>query len=168
MQRGLQRAGARALAWCAAFGSERGDAAIEMALVFAFLVPVLLFGTGIIGTVAYYEIEVTSAAHVGAMYGMRSATYAANTSGITTAAQGEATDFGTNLNVNPTTFYVCSTAIAGTQYTTQSAASTACTSGHALQFLQVAVTASVTPSIHFTGLPATFTIRGTSVAEVEE
>ena len=152
------------------FRSERGDAAVELALVMALMGPVLLLGTTDLATVAYCSIEVTSAAHAGAMYGMRSGTYASSTSGMTTAAQAEAADFGTNLTVTPTTFYACSAAINGTTYTTQSAANTGCTGSgnHALQFVQVLTSGTVTPMVHFPALPASYLVSGTSIMEVEE
>jgi len=132
-------------------------------------VPVLL-GTLEIATLAYDSIEVSNAAHAGAMYGMVSPTFAAATSTITAAAQAEAPDFGDKLNVTPTTYYACSSALGGTKYTTQTAAVTACTGtgNHALQFVQVVVSGTVTPPFHFPGLPATYTLSNTSVMEVEE
>ena len=54
----------------------------------------LLVGTVELGTMMFSSIEVTNAAHAGAAYGMISATFAADSSGIITAAQGEAAEFG--------------------------------------------------------------------------
>ncbi len=117
----------------------------------------------------YDSIEVSNAAHTGAVYGMISATFASDTSAIQTATQNEATDFGTNLSVTPTVYWACSSAEGGTQYTTQSAATTACTgSSHPLEFIQVVATAAATPPVHFPLLPSTFNLSSTSVMEVEE
>jgi Flp pilus assembly protein TadG len=133
----------------------------------------LLIGTSDMGFVVYDSIEVSNAAHAAAMYGMQSSTYAANTSGMTTVAQAEATDFGTNLSVTPTSYYVCANAISGTQYTgasAQSNANTACTGSgnHALEFVHVTTSVTVTPPIHLPILPRTFTVTGSSVMEVEQ
>jgi hypothetical protein len=146
---------------------------VELALVSSILGVPLLIGTSQMGFVVYDSIEVATAAHAGALYGMQSLTYAANTSGIVTAAQTEAADFGTSLSVTPTAYYACSNAIAGTQYTgsnAQSNANAACTGGtnHALEFIQVNTSATYTPPIHCPGLPRTFTLNGQSVMEVEQ
>jgi Flp pilus assembly protein TadG len=158
---------------CRGLRGERANALIEVAFTFSLLGMPLLIGTADMGFVVYDSEEVSNAAHAGAMYGMQSSTNAANTSGMTTAAQNEATDFGTNLTVTPTSYYACSSAIGGTQYTgssAQSNATTACTGGtnHALQFVQVNTSVTVTPPIHLPLLPHTFTVTGSSVMEVEQ
>jgi Flp pilus assembly protein TadG len=152
---------------------ERGDALVELALALSILGLPLLVGTADMGFVVYDSIEVANAAHAAALYGMQSSTYAANTSGMTAAAQTEASDFGTALTVTPTPYYACSNAIGGTQYTgssAQSNATAACTGGtnHALEFVQVNTSATVTPPIHLPGLAHTFTVTGSSVMEVEQ
>ncbi|MGD0797771.1 MAG: hypothetical protein ABR910_08615 [Acidobacteriaceae bacterium] len=158
---------------CSGLRSEHGNALIEVAFTVSLLGVPLMIGTADLGFLVYDSIEVTNAAHAAANYGMQSSTYAANTSGMTTVAQAEATDFGTNLGVTPSSYYACSTAIAGTQYTGTSAqtnANTACTGGtnHALQFVKVTTSATVTPPIHLPLLPSSFTITGVSVMEVEQ
>jgi Flp pilus assembly protein TadG len=149
---------------------ERGNALIEMALCMSLLGMPLLVGTVEIGGMTYTSIEVSNAANAAAMYGMISSTFAANSSGMTTAAQNEASDLGTNLVVTPNVYFACSNAIGGTQYTTQSAANTACNSGtnHALEFVQVSTSVRVTPPIRCPGLPATYTLTGSSTMEVQE
>jgi len=169
----LRRRCLRRLARCRSLRGEQGNALVELALVFSCLATPLLIGTVDMGFVVYDSIEVTNAAHAGALYGMQSSTYAANASGITTAAQTEATDFGTALSVTPTTYYACSLAIGGTHYTgtnAQSNATTACTGGtnHALEFVQVDTSITVTPPVHLAKLASSFTVTGTSVMEVEQ
>jgi Flp pilus assembly protein TadG len=151
-------------------GGRSGTSTLELALVLAFLGGPLLVGTAEVGFLVYDSIEISNAAHAGAMFGMESNTNASNTSAITTAAQTEASDFGTHLSVTPTVFWVCSTAESGTQYSSSSAATTACTGtgNHVLEYLQVNVSASVTPPIHFPVLQSTYTLTGSSVMEVEE
>jgi len=149
---------------------DRGDALVEMALCLSLFGLPLLVGTVELGSLFYTSIEVSNAAHTGAMYGMISSTFAANSSGIISAAQSEASDLGTNLSVTPTVYYACSGSIGGTQYSTSSAASAACTtsSNHSLEFIQVTTTTTITPPIKCPGLPKTFTLTGISVMEVEE
>jgi Flp pilus assembly protein TadG len=152
------------------FRERRGSSTIELALILVCLGSPLLLGTAEVGYLVYDSIEISNAAHAGALYGMQSNTNASNSSAITTAAQSEASNFGTNLSVTPSVFWVCSTAEGGTQYTTSSAATTACTGSgnHPLEYLQVSVSAPATPPIHFPGMPATYTLSGSSTMEVEE
>lgn len=148
-----------------------GNATLELSLSLSLLGVPLLLGTYESAIVVHDSIEVTNAAHAGAMYGMVSSSYASDNSGITTAAQDEASDFGAGLTVTPTTYYACSSALNGTQYSTQAAASAACPSGatnHYLQFVQVATSATLSLPVHMASLPSTITLSGTSVMEVEE
>jgi hypothetical protein len=152
-------------------GGESGSAMIEVALIWSFLGLPLILGTAEIATVIYDSIEIDNASHAGSAYGGQSITYASNTSGITAAAQNEANDFGTALTVTPTTYYVCANNPTGTQYSgasAQSQATAACTGGsnHAVEFLQVVTSASVTPPFHLPGLATSFPIASTSVMEV--
>lgn len=148
-----------------------GSAFVELALLVSFFGAPLLMGTAETGFMLYDSIEVENAAHTGAMYGMMSSTFAADSTGIQSAAREEAPDIGTNLTVTPTTYYACSAAVDGTQYTTQAAASAACSGAgnHGLEFVQVAATASVPLPIRVPGiLPSSITLSNTSVMEVEE
>jgi Flp pilus assembly protein TadG len=149
---------------------QSGNALVETAMCISFIALPMLLGTVALGSMAYTSIEVSNAAHAGAMYGMMSSTFAASSSGIISAAQNEATDLGTHLAVTPTVYYACSSALGGTQYSSQTAASAGCTGGtnHSLEFIQVVTSATVTSPIRCPGLPATYTLVGTSVMEVEE
>jgi Flp pilus assembly protein TadG len=154
---------------CGGLGGESGNALVELALVFALLgIPMLL------GTVEMAYVEISNAANAGALYGMQNLTDAASSAGITTAAQAEAPDFGSSLTVTSTTFYVCTSAVGGAQYSTgsytQAQATAKCsgTGNHALEFIQVLTSATATPPVHCPGLAKTFTLGGTSVMEVEQ
>ncbi|HTB98640.1 MAG TPA: TadE family protein [Terracidiphilus sp.] len=171
MQGPLGRFKARARRVTEKLGDTSGNASIELALAFSFLLTPLMLGTAEIAFVVYDSIEVSNAASAGAMYGMISSTLASNPSGIQAAAQAEASDFGSNLSVTSSEYYACSSSIGGTQYTTQAAAAVVCpanASNHYLQFVQVNSTATVTPPVRIPGLPATWTLHGTSVMEVQE
>lgn len=172
--RGLRRLCPRRLARWRGLRGEGGNALIELALVFSLLGIPLLLGTVELGSVGYDSVEISDAANAGVLYGMQDPAYAANTSGITTAAQANASDFGANLTVTPYTYYACTTAVGGTQYPTasytQNQATAKCTGSgdQALEFIQVQTSATVTPSIRFPGLPKTFTLNGSAVMEVEQ
>jgi Flp pilus assembly protein TadG len=152
---------------------DSGSALIELAFIVALLGLPLVLGTTEMGVLVYDSIEISNAAYVGASFAMQSVTNAENTSGITSAAQADAPEFGTSLTVTPTTYYVCATALGGTQYTgtnAQANATSACTgSGNsAVEMVQVTTSALVKPFLHAPGLASTFTFSGTSVAEVEQ
>ena len=159
---------------CSGVRGERGDALIELAVMFSLVGVPLLLGTVQMGFLVYDSVEISNAANAGALYGMQNSGYASSSSGITSAAQAEAADFGTKLTVTPTTYYACTNAVGGTQYPTSSytqpQAQTHCTgTGNvALEFIQVIASASVTPLIHCPGLPTSYTLTDTSVMEVEQ
>jgi Flp pilus assembly protein TadG len=148
---------------------DAGSALAELGVFFSMLVVPLLLGTTDLATVVYDSIEISNAAHAGAVAGAPTSAQAAATSTIKTAAQAEAADFSSSsVTVTPTTYYVCNTAQGGTQYSTQSAANTACTSpAYALEFVQVTVSAPLTLPFHCCGLPASITLYSSSVMEVE-
>jgi Flp pilus assembly protein TadG len=150
--------------------AEEGSAMVEMGCVIALFAPLLLVGTAEVAQIAYDVAEVQEAANEGAASGMVSPTLAASNSAITAAAQADAPDFGANLTVTPTTYWVCATTVSGTQYSSQSSANSACTgSGNGvLEFLQVKTSATVTLPIHFAKLGASYTMTGVSVQEVEQ
>jgi Flp pilus assembly protein TadG len=154
---------------CRLLREEHGNALVETAMCLSFLGLPMLVGTVEMGGMTYESVEISNAAHAGAAYGMISSTFAGDTSNIIAAAQAEASDFGTGLSVTPVVYYACSNSIGGTQYTSQSAASTGCSgSGHSLEFIQVTTSGTVTPAIHCPGLPASYTLKGVSVMEVQE
>lgn len=151
--------------------NDAGNAALELALTFGIFGVPLLLGTSEMALLIYDSIEVSNSAHAGAMYGMMSSTFASNSPGIIAAAQAEAADFGTKLTVTPTTYYACSNAVNGTQYSTESAASAVCpanASNHYLQFVNVVSSVNITSPIQCPGLPKTWAVSGSSVMEVQE
>lgn len=149
---------------------DAGSALIETAVVLGLFGVPLLLGTVYSSFLLTNYIDVTDAAHAGAIYAMRSATFAEDANGIVTAAQADASHLGTNLSVTSSIYYVCSDSQDGTQYSTQSDASAACTgaSTHPLEFVQVTASAPITPPTTFPGMPRTMTLASTSAMEVEE
>ncbi len=149
--------------------NESGNALIELGFVLSILGVPLLLGVGYFGFLLLDSIELANAAHAGAEYGMQSSTFAEENTGIAAAAQNETSHFGT-LTVTPSIFYVCSTGIGGTQYSTQTAANSACTGGtsHSLEMIQVVASASVTPPVTLPGFQRTVILSSPAVMEVEE
>jgi Flp pilus assembly protein TadG len=162
------------LGHCRRVCGDSGNAVLEFAVIMAFLAPPLLLGTTDLAVLVYSSIEISNAAHAGAMYGMTNSNLASATAMIQIVAQNEASDFGTNLVVTPTTYYACSADQGGAQYPTTTAglaaAAAACPSSatnHYLEFLQVVASAPVTLPFSCCGLPKTTTLTRTSVMEVE-
>lgn len=150
---------------------ESGTALVEVAVVLSILVVPLLLGTTDLATLAYDSIEISDAAHAAAMYGMQSASTASQNSVMKTIAQADASDLAaSNVAVTPGVYYVCSNAQGGTQYSTSSAATTACTgSGNSvLEFVQVIVSVPVTLPFTCCGLPSSVTLNSASTMQVEE
>lgn len=149
---------------------DRGSALVELSVFLALLGVPLLTGVVYFGTLLIDQIEVDNAAYAGAMYAMTSSTYAEDTSDIQNAAQEDSYRFGSNLTVTPSVFYACSTALSGTQYSTEAAATSACTGGvnHALELVKVVASISVTPPVTFPGMSASKTLSSTVIMEVEE
>ena len=162
------------LAWILSlFREDAGDSLVELGLILAFFCTPLLVGTGEMGLIVYDSIQIQNAANSAAEYAMQSATLAADTAGITSAARADAPALGAALTVTPTVFYVCSATIGGTKYTGANAlsnATAACTgtSNHPLQFVQVNTSATVTPTLRCPGFASTFAVVGPAVREVEQ
>jgi Flp pilus assembly protein TadG len=159
------------VAGCRKLNDNSGNATIELALAFSVLVTPLMLGTAETAFLVYDSIEISNAAHAGAMYGMISSTFAGDNTGIQNAARADASDLGTSLTVTPTVYYACSAAPTGTHYTTEASAGAACpknASNHYLQFIQVASTATITPPLKIPGMPGSWNLQGLSVMEVQE
>jgi len=159
--------------WCevvSVVAEEGGNSLVELALMLSLFGMPLLIGTVEFATLSFDSIEISNAAHVGTMYGMRSATFAGDTAGMQSAARAEAADFGANLTVTSATYFACSSNVVGTQYATQALADAACSGAgnHSLEFVTVTAQTSVTPSISLPLLPKTYSLSNTSVMEVEE
>lgn len=153
-----------------AYAEESGSALAELAVALSAIGLPLLLGTIYTGMLLFDSIELSNAAHVGALYAMQSNTNATDSAGIIAAARNEAPELGATLNVTPTIYYACSTALDGTQYSTQAAATAACTGGsnHALEFVKVTVSYAATPFARIAGFRRTVTETSVSVMEVEE
>src|SRR5437763_1469134 len=149
---------------------ESGSALIELAFSLSLLGIPLVLGTTYTGVLVFDQIEIANAAHAASTYGMQSFTNTGDTADMTTAAKAEAPELASGLVVTPTAFYACSAAIDGTQYSTQAAATTACTgiSNHVLEFIKVTVTYAATPFARIPGFQRVVNLSSVSVMEVEE
>jgi Flp pilus assembly protein TadG len=169
ISRTFQRLRLGILGPCRRLYVESGNSIIELAVIIAFLFPPLLFGTTDMAVLLYSSIEISNAAHAGAIYGSRSTTFAVDNVNITAVAQADASGFGANLTATPTSYYACSAAQGGAQYFTLSAATSACTGnlGSPLLFVKVLTSAPVPLPFSCCGMSSSVTLRGLSVMEVQ-
>jgi Flp pilus assembly protein TadG len=154
---------------CRRGGDESGNALVELALVVPLVFVPLLLGSMELAQVVFDSIEISNAAHAGASWAMMNSTSTSLNAGITTAARGEAMDFGNSLVVTPTVYWACSAALSGTQYSSLASATTGCTgtSNHAIEMISVLTSAPVTIPIKAPGISNSITLTGLSVTETE-
>jgi Flp pilus assembly protein TadG len=140
-------------------GSEARQALVEFALVMPLLT-LLLIGAAELARVVYAAIEVSNAAKAAVQYGAQNVGPAADTAGMTTAAQNEAYDLtGVTVTLGPASC-ICSDGAAST------CQSTDCSGSHIEAILTVNTQATFDPLIHLPGLPTTFTLHGYAVQKV--
>ena len=142
------------------FHSDSGTSLIEMALLLPILF-LLLMGTVDFGRAYYLEIEVSRAAHAGALYGSQNPTDlagmqsaatldAADVSGLTsTAAYGFECSDGTQRSAT------CSS----TSCTTTPVAPTSCVD-NVVYFVQVNTSKSYSAMFPYPGIPSPIVLRG--------
>src|SRR5258708_7235557 len=113
---------ASAISMARRLAEETGSALIETAVVLWLLGVPLFLGTIYSSVLLCNYIDITNAAHAGAIYAMRSSTFADDNAGITAAARADASHVGTNLEVTSSVSYTCSDPQAGQQYAAPAAA----------------------------------------------
>jgi Flp pilus assembly protein TadG len=142
---------------------DEGSSLLEI----AFLMPVfmlMLIGATEMGRVAYYAIEVTSAARAGAVYAAQTRVTAANTTNIALAANTDAANVG-GVATQATASCICTS---GTTITCSNAA-TNCTSPSRIEeFIQVKTSATINPIFNYPGMPTSFALTGESTMRVEQ
>jgi Flp pilus assembly protein TadG len=165
----LQKPWSRILAQCRGLRGDSGSALWELALIISFLGVPLLLGTADIATLCYDAIEVQNAANAGAMFAMYSTGDASSTTGIMHNAQNEAPDFGTNLTVTSSESWLCILNMSAVPYTTQAAATAACTGAGNAPATLVTVQTSATVTLPFPvpGLASSYPLVGNSVQMVQ-
>lgn len=167
------------------FSDNRGSAVIELALTTPLFL-LLIMGTFELGRLAYYAIEVESAARAGASYGAVNRGNATASGTIQSAAANDVPDLP-NLSTAAGTACVCETVTtssgtvsesynpssgtASCSYYTGTNAG-ACTTDTSTQsqfvvyYVTVSTTAAVDPLVHIPGLPKTYSLYGYSQMRV--
>jgi Flp pilus assembly protein TadG len=158
IQRYLRKRGFRVPAHLNRLRSESGDAMVELSLSLTLLTLVLV-GTAEAGSLAYSAIEVSNAAHAGAVYGSQSHATADDVSGMQTAATQDAPNVS---GITATASRFCQCSGAGTS----TCAVTDCSGSRIVEYVQVNTTATVTPSIKVPGSPSSYTFTGKAIMRV--
>jgi Flp pilus assembly protein TadG len=160
----MQKANSGCGSWISArlkiFNSESGTSLIEMALLLPILF-LLLIGTVDFGRAYYLEIEVSRAAHTGALYGSQNPT---DLTGMTNAAVADAADVS-GLTSTAAYGYECSD---GTQRSA-SCGSTSCTMTpvaptgcgfNTVYYIQVNTSVTYNAMFPYPGIPTPIVLRG--------
>ena len=144
--------------------NDDGQSVAEVAITLSVML-ILIYGVCVLGYWGYYRIEISNAAHAGALCGMNSCS-----AGVPASAQADAPDLGTNMTVSSTTYYACASDLP-TSYTSASAASSACSSSQYVELISVTTKAKLSSPLT-TGLlsftSGSQTLTATSVMEVLE
>ena len=118
--------------------ARKGAQVAELAILLPFLAFIFVAAIDY-ARIFYYYVAVTNSARVGALYGCSNATRAADTAGIKSAAQAEAPDLSSSLDVSSRT---------GTD-----------SSGN--PFVTVTVTYTFTTLTQYPGIPSSATVSRT-------
>lgn len=163
--------------WKHRIRSSNGSALIELALTLPLLA-LLFVGAAELGRVAYFSIELSSAARAGAAYGSQNKNIAfAPTSAtlIQTVAQDDVPDITLTWSTPPTQACTCETVYASgsaptynpsTPGSCASATITGCSISNAtesqypISYVQVAPQATINTMFHYPGIPTSFTLSG--------
>jgi Flp pilus assembly protein TadG len=142
------------------FNSDGGTSLIEMALLLPILF-LLLMGTVDFGRAYYLEIEVSRAAHTGALYGSQNPT---DLAGMQSAATLDAADVS-GLAVTSAYGYECSdgtqrgASCSSTGCATTPVAPTSC-GFNAVYYIQVNTSVSYSATFPYPGIPTPIVLRG--------
>ena len=142
------------------FGSDSAQALVEL----AFVLPVasfLLVGTIEIGRLANTSIVLDQAARAGVQYGAQNRVTASDTTGMTQAAQQDASGIS-GVTVTAGHYCACSDGSAST------CQSTDCSSSRILEYVKVNTQTQMRTLLPYPSLPRSFTVKGESVMRVSQ
>jgi len=143
--------------------SASGGALIEVAIAMPILM-LLLVGAAELGRLAYFSIEISSAAYSGASYAAQNRGTAASTANIATAASKDAANISGLVTVSSVACY-CSD---GTAVTCANAATNCVTPAHISEYVKVSTSVPVSPIFSYPGLSATWTLNGSATMRVQQ
>lgn len=137
------------------FGSESGASLIELALVLPILFLLLLAAVDF-GRAYYLAIEVSDAAHAGALYGSQNST---DTAGMQSAAVANASDVPNFTTSSVTASYGCECSDGSIPVATCST-TPSCGSMNVVDYVQVNTSTSYSAMLPYPGIPSSITLRG--------
>jgi len=136
----------------------RGQSAVELALVAPFVVLVLVIAADF-SRVFYMSIEAANAARAGVQYGAQSTTKASDTAGMQQAALNDAANLS-GLTATASNFCECPPSTSHV-----SCSSTSC-SGMEM-YVQVNTSAQFQTLVHYPGVPTTVTLNESALMRAE-
>jgi Flp pilus assembly protein TadG len=142
---------------------EAGSALVELALGMPLMV-LILIGAAELGRVAYYSIEVSSAAYAGATFGAQNHGTAADTTDISAAAVQDAANVP-SLNTATAVSCICSD---GTTISCANAATNCVAPARISEFVQVNTSTTLAPMFDYPGISASWPLHGTAAMRVEQ
>ena len=150
-----------------ALRQETGNSLVEVSLLISFFGVPLLLGVAEIGRVAYAGIEVSNAARAGAAFASQNTSDSTDNVDTKQAALNEASDLNGMTVSNPT--ITCFCANAPTTAVTCSSAATTCAnnSSHAISFVTVNTSLSLSPIFHIPSLPSSFSLVGQQTMRIQ-
>ena len=146
--------------------SEWGQSLVEVALLFPFLV-LMMLGVIELGRYAYIGILVGNAARAGAAYGIESLPQSVDTVNILLAAQNDFQNNGqSGLTVTSSVACGCDSGGSVTSSACVGAGSGKCASGHWVVIVSVTASGTFNSLFNYPGIPSSITISRTSSMRV--
>lgn len=143
---------------------DEAQSLVELALTVPLFM-LLLLASVEFARIAWAAVLTSNAARAGAQYGAQNPNTAADLAGI----QARAASDGVNLSGLRTTSNISCACSNGTSISNCSASLTSCAApATILNYVHVNTTSTVTPLIHYPGLPTSFTVVGQSTMAVEQ
>ena len=155
----------------ATIGNKVGVAIIEFTIILPLLV-LMLIPMIDFGRLAYFAIEVSSAARAGVQYGAQSAATAVDVTGMQNAASNDALDVpgGLQFPTSPPTgkFCQCYDSNSNTYSTSSNCLAGDCSGSRLITYVQVNTSATVTTLLPYPGIPASFSLSGQAIMRVAQ
>ena len=145
---------------------EDAQSLIELSLVVPLFL-LLLIGSAELARVAWAAILTANAARAGAAYGSQSVNTETQVGVIKAYAANDGVNL-TNLVTTPTNFCTCSDGSSIPAGLCGSALTYCVAPATIFNYVQVNTSSTVTPLIHYPGLPRTFTVTGQSIMVIEQ
>jgi Flp pilus assembly protein TadG len=144
---------------------EEAQSLVELALLTPLFI-LLLLGSAEFARFGWAAVLTSNAARAGAAYGSQNAVTAIDTAGIQSVAASDSVNL-TGLATTSSVSCVCSN---GTAIPDCTKALTYCpaSSGTILDYVQVSTSSTVSPLVHYPGLPIRLTVTGKSIMVIEQ